>query len=71
MLDDGQYDAFIVWVDTRDRDQLHFELTITSGAHKGEVVEVLASQMHARDPLDLVGLPCTLVVRGDEIRIVE
>jgi hypothetical protein len=73
VLDDGRYDAFIVWaearVDDEERDVIAFELTITSGVHKGEVVELRASNMTTRDPIDLVGLPCTLVVDGGVPRI--
>jgi hypothetical protein len=73
VLDDGRYDAFIVWADAQlddeHREQLAFELTITSGVHKGEVVELRASNMQTRDPIDLVGLPCTLVVDNGVPRI--
>jgi hypothetical protein len=69
MLHDGRYDAFIVWAEARDDAHIAFELTITSGEHKGTVVDVLASNMHARDPIDLVGLPCTLVVEDGQPRI--
>ena len=69
MLVDGSYDAFIVWAETRDDAQIALELTITTGEHKGEVVSVLASNLATRDPIDLVGLPCTLVVVDGAPRI--
>jgi hypothetical protein len=88
VLDDGVYDAFIVWAQARDdaiddardttadvrrRVRVEFQLAITAGAHKGEVVEIVASRMpagmHAHDPIDLAGLPCTLVVENGEPRI--
>lgn len=88
MLEDGVYDAFIVWADaiadTRDnaqethvdegqRARVAFEVAITAGAHKGEVVEIVASRMPsnitARDPIDLAGFPCTLVVENGAPRI--
>jgi len=69
VLVDGSYDAFIVWAETRDDAQIALELTITTGEHKGEVVDVLASNLATRDPIDLVGLPCTLVVIDGEPRI--
>jgi hypothetical protein len=71
MLDDGSYDAFIVWADTREdtRDAIDVQLTITSGAHKGDVVELVATKFMTRDPIELVGLPCTLVVRDGVPRI--
>lgn len=62
VLDDGRYDAFVVWVDARDDGAFGVELTITTGIHKGEVVELVAARLPLREPLDLVGLPCTLVV---------
>jgi hypothetical protein len=66
-LDDGRYDAFIVWAEPRDDDWIACDLTITTGAHKGEVTTVIARA--TRDPLDLVGLPCTLVVEDGQPRI--
>jgi hypothetical protein len=88
VLEDGRYDAFIVWADERDdardaardmpvdqeqRARVELQLTITSGAHKGEVLEIVASNIGAftrtRDPIDLVGLPCTLVVERGAPRI--
>ncbi len=69
-LDDGEYDAFIVWAELRDN-AVALELTITTGSHRGDVVNIVTSSFATRDALDLVGLPCTLVVRGDEIRVRE
>jgi hypothetical protein len=72
-LQDGVYDAFVVWADALEdtddtRDALAIELTITTGAHKGEVVTVRASNVR-RDALDLVGLPCTLHVSAGQPHI--
>ncbi|CAN5744795.1 hypothetical protein BH20ACT2_BH20ACT2_23560 [soil metagenome] len=63
MLADGTYDAIVVDVTERDGDPgaLHLELTVLSGAHKGEVVTVRATGV-ARDPLDLLAVPATLTV---------
>ena len=69
-LADGNYDAFIVWAEERN-DGVALELTITTGAHRGDVINVVTSAFAQHDVLDLVGLPCTLVVRGDELRIIE
>jgi hypothetical protein len=69
-LADGNYDAFIVWAEPRD-DGVALELTITTGSHRGDVVNVVTSTFAQRDALDLVGLPCTLVVHGEELRIIE
>jgi hypothetical protein len=70
MLDDGTYDAFIVWAEQRN-EGVALELTITSGTHRGDVVNVVTSSFTTRDALDLVGLPCTLHVQGDELRVTQ
>jgi hypothetical protein len=66
-LADGTYDAFIVWADARDDGHIAFDLTITTGTLKGDVITVLARSL--RDPIALVGLPCTLVVEHGQPRI--
>src|SRR6476660_858465 len=70
MLDDGTYDAFIIWAEQRD-DGVALECTITSGELRGEVVNIVTSSFVARDPLSLVGLACTLIVRDNEIRVAQ
>jgi hypothetical protein len=67
-LEDGRYDAFILSADTRD-DGVAISCTITIGPHRGDVVDLVSTAFATRDPFDLVGLPCTLVVAGDEFRI--
>ena len=62
-LDDGVYDAFVVWAETRDDGSTALDLTVTTGAHKGDVVSVRATGT-PRDAIDLVGMPCTLRVRA-------
>ena len=69
-LEDGRYDAFIVWADARDNG-IALELTITSGQHRGDVVNIVTSTFATRDAIDLVGMPCTLIVEGDALRVVE
>jgi hypothetical protein len=77
-LPDGVYDAFVIWIDERDGDMLAIDLTVIAGAHKGDVVCVVASSSVARaelgvamlaDPLGLVGVPCTLHVEHGRPRI--
>jgi len=67
MLDDGTYDAFIV--DAREDEEvfraMSIELTITSGARKGEVITVRAMNVQ-RDAIALIGLPATLRVANGE-----
>ncbi len=67
-LADGSYDAFILDAEQRG-DGVALELTITSGEHRGGVVNIVTSTFATRDAFDLIGLPCTLVVHGDELRI--
>jgi hypothetical protein len=67
-LADGVYDAFIVWAEERDDGAIAVDLTITIGAHKGDVVSVRASDA-PRDAIALVGMPCALHVRAGEPRI--
>ena len=77
-LPDGVYDAFVVWIDEREDDMLAVDLTIIAGAHKGDVVCVVAARdtvcasvgVDTRvDALDLVGVPCTLHVEHSRPRI--
>ena len=63
-LPDDTYDAFII--DARAGDDagarvMHIDLTITSGAHKGEVVSVRARGIDG-DEIALIGMPVTLRV---------
>lgn len=67
LLPDGSYDAFIVWSEARDDGRVALDLTITVGAHKGEVLTVIGPA--GADPIALVGLPCTLVVEEGIPRI--
>ncbi len=67
-LSDGTYDAFIIWAEQRENG-VALECTITSGASRGDVVNIVTSSFVERDALSLVGLPCTLIVRGDTIRV--
>ena len=60
-LADGRYDAFIP---RRTRDNVPF-CAITAGPHRGDVIG-LFPQFATRDPFDLVGVPCTLVVAGED-----
>ncbi len=67
-LDDGTYEAFIVWAETRDDERVALDITITTTARKGDVVTVIA-RAFARDPVALVGLPCTLIVENGAPRV--
>jgi hypothetical protein len=67
-LNDGTYDAFIIWAEQRD-DGVALECTITAGESRGDVINIVTSSFVARDALSLVGLPCTLIVSDNEIRV--
>jgi hypothetical protein len=67
-LADSAYDAFVVWAETRDDGAVALELTITTGAEKGRVIHVRTARLD-RDPLALVGLPCTLLVDNGMPRV--
>ncbi|MEA3056644.1 MAG: hypothetical protein QOD30_2076 [Actinomycetota bacterium] len=68
MLADGSYDALIVDARTEDDGSFRVELTITTGEHKGEVVE-LRGRFPGRDELDLLAAPATLVVSEGQPRV--
>lgn len=59
-LADGSYDALIVDA-SAEGDELAIELTILSGAHKGEIVALRATGLDL-DEVDALGLPGTLHV---------
>jgi hypothetical protein len=69
-LPDGSYDAFIVSAETREHG-IALECAITAGDWRGDVVSIVTRSFASRDPFSLVGLPCTLHVRGEEIRVTE
>lgn len=67
MLDDGTYDAIVVDAERID-DGVRLELTVTAGAHKGEVVAVRARTL-TMDPIDALGIPARIVVTNKEPRV--
>jgi hypothetical protein len=67
-LEDGRYDAFVLWADKRDG-AAALECTITTDVHRGEVIAILASELAGTDEFALVGLPCTLVVSGERVHV--
>jgi hypothetical protein len=69
-LRDGTYDAFIISAEQRD-DGVALECTITTGERRGDLINIVTSSFVARDPYSLIGLPCTLIVANNEIRITQ
>lgn len=61
LLDDGRYDAFVIDAADTPDGATRLDLTITTGAHKGEVLS-LASSVPMGDPIDLLGMPATITV---------
>ena len=69
MLPDGTYEAIVVDADeTSVADSAVLSLAITAGAAKGEVIDVVSNRLH--DPLDLLAMPCILVVADGEPSVV-
>ena len=69
MLSDGTYDVFVVdatVTETPDAPRrVALELTITSGEHRGGVLEVIAVGL-AGSEIDLLGMPGTLTITNGE-----
>ena len=70
VLVDGTYDALVVDADgDAHADAVVLTLAITAGEAKGEVVEVRAAHL-LHGGLDLLAMPCILVVAGGEPTVV-
>ena len=61
MLPDGRYDALIVDARSDDDGTVHVDVTVTTGEHKGDVVQI-RGRFPGRDEIDLLAAPATLVV---------
>jgi hypothetical protein len=60
-LDDGSYDVVVVEADERDDGSIALDLAVTSGAHRGEVITIIATGLD-RSWFDLLAAPATLTV---------
>jgi len=60
-LPDGTYDAIVVDADDAADGTTALELTVLSGPHKGQVVE-MRGPGGDRDSIELLGIPATIVV---------
>jgi hypothetical protein len=70
MLPDDTYDVFIIDArDDDDADAMHLELTVTTGAHKGDVITLRATNL-SRDAIALIGLPARLRV-SDGVPVID
>jgi len=52
-LADGRYDAFILSAEARDSG-VALSCAITSGQHRGDVIDLVSTTLTARDPLALL-----------------
>ncbi len=67
-MPDARYDVFIVDAETIDETTMRVELALVSGDDKGDVIAMRGPHL-ARDPIDLLGLPGTLIVRDGVPRL--
>lgn len=68
MLPDATYEVIVVDATADSGGGLHLEVALLDGAHKGEVVSVLAVGLSI-DELDALGTPGTLTVADGAPRI--
>jgi hypothetical protein len=68
-FDDGRYDVFIIDANDDEDGATRIELTVTTGARKGEVIALTARNI-AADAVSLMGLPATLMVEHGTPRLV-
>ena len=62
-LEDGSYDVMIIDSDiTEIKGRYHIDVTVLGGPNKGDVLSLTARDL-TDDPIDLLGLPATLIVR--------
>ena len=61
MLPDGRYEALIVDAHADDDGMVHLDVTVTSGDHKGDVLQI-RGRFPGKDELDLLAAPATLVI---------
>lgn len=74
MLPDGTYEGLVVDVTTDGADiggagGTVLSIVVVNGEHKGQVADVRSASPHD-DALDLLGMPCVLVVDGGEPSVV-
>ena len=68
-LPDGRYDVLIVDAEEVDDDSMRVELAMVTGEDKGDVFALRGPRL-ADDPIELLGLPGTLVVVDGVPRLV-
>ena len=81
VIPDGRHDVLVVDAQTDEMGSVHLELAVTTGPNKGDVVRLVMTAAPgsggepvpgggaSRDPIDLLGLPGTLVVEDGRPRL--
>lgn len=67
-LADGTYDVIVVDAHEDDDGVAYLDLAMTSGARKGDVVQLTARRLE-RETMSLLGLPATLHVEHGAPRL--
>ena len=67
-IEPGSYDGLVVDAEEVDDDAIAMEIALTTGPHKGATVRVKGPRGR-RDAVSILGLPVTLDVRDDGIRV--
>ena len=68
VLPDGSYEALIIDASELDDGALALDVTLLDGLHKGALVTVRATGLDV-DALELLALPCMLVVADKNPRV--
>jgi len=67
VLEDGSYEGLVI--DVTADDPVVLSIVVVDGPRKGDVVDVRANGMHD-DALDMLGMPCVLMVAAGEPSVV-
>lgn len=68
ILEPGSYDGVVVDADELDDDALSIEIALSTGPRKGDIVRVRGPRA-GRDSISILGLPVTLVVTEEGVRV--
>jgi len=67
-LEPGTYEGLVVDADEHPEGGVAFEIAITTGDHKGDTVHIRGPRTR-QEPLEVLGLPVTLDVTEEGVRI--
>ena len=68
LLGNGRYDVVIIGARDISEDGVQLEIAVTSGEHRGVVVEMTAYHLN-HSSIDVLGAPATLFVSDDAPRL--